>query len=301
MTVRSNNDPAINHIVFEVNTPEGTETKVQPVDTRNENGIEIAWRELEKQGTAAAEVLRIYSEWEASASDLAFVKGTFKAGIDTSYSFPRPDDEDEWDAALAKAAESIEAARRGEQPTLDDDAILLLPVLRDASPDDDPETHPLFIMRHGAGLSSTLADVQRKENGNVGIHFLLRENVAQETLEGRLGTLGHNIAQHLRIEGGELENGERLISVTHELMHGSSVLTLPDFHAQASAWLECDTIFIGLINPDQLMLSNAEHAAARAEITRMVMTSNYAGPVPLTPATFELRSDGLERVETRKA
>jgi len=300
MTARTNNDPRINFVVFDIGTAANTTTKVHAVETRSENGIETAWRAVAGEGMEASKVVRLFSEWQPTPSDQAFITTHFP-GVALTHSFPRPEQEEGWEAAFAEAAAAMEKAQQTMPDALDDDAILLLPVLRDAGPKGVNEalSDAMFIMTHGAGLASALADVQRKEDGAVGIHYLLRANVADETLNERLKTLGNNVAHHLQIEGGELENGERLISITHALHHGSSVLMLPDFHAQACGWLDCPTIFVGLINPDQLMITNAEHSAARTEITRMVLESNYMGSVPLTPATFELSSEGLVRIESR--
>lgn len=301
MTARTNNDPHLNFVVFDIGTsPENATTKVHAVETRSQSGIETAWRAVAQDGVEPGKVVRLFSEWEPSPSDQAFITANFP-GVSLSYSFKRPEQEDGWEAAFAEAEAAMEKARQNIPDALEHDAILLLPVLRDAGPEgvDEALSDAMFIMPHGAGLASALADVQRKENGAVGIHYLLRANVADETINERLKTIGNNVAHHLQIEGGELENGERLISITHALHHGSSVLMLPDFHAQACGWLECPTIFVGLINPDQLMITNAEHVEARAEITRMVMESTYMGSVPLTPATFELSSEGLARIETR--
>ena len=100
----------INVVVFEV-AQSGKEPAKMTVrtPTRVNDAIAGAWRAIKKgAGASEADVLRIYSEWEPTAQDVAFASKTFpKAGL--TFSFKRPAD-DAWDDAFQKADAVIRKA-----------------------------------------------------------------------------------------------------------------------------------------------------------------------------------------------
>jgi hypothetical protein len=61
-------DPTLNIVVFELKHFLRRENLPESVPTRASNGIELAWRQVQRQAEKnAARVVRILSEWEPSA------------------------------------------------------------------------------------------------------------------------------------------------------------------------------------------------------------------------------------------
>jgi hypothetical protein len=107
-------DPSKNTVVFEFKRWLSKDTAIAQAATRADDGIEQAWKlaSTEKR-IKASQVTRIFSEWEPTQADAAFIKQTFpKAEI--SFSFARPDSAEGWDSALAEARRAMMNAM-GEQ------------------------------------------------------------------------------------------------------------------------------------------------------------------------------------------
>jgi len=102
-----NVDPSTNLVVFEIKGH--GEPHVMSGRTRDEDCIRSAWLATPvTHCTAARKVSRIYSEWQPSVADAAFIQRTFPNAAVT-YSFERPGP-DGWDAAFAAAARTMAQA-----------------------------------------------------------------------------------------------------------------------------------------------------------------------------------------------
>src|SRR5689334_4417025 len=96
-------DPNLNCVAFQIQRWWKREVFVEQTPTRAEDGIRRAWSAVQAKTRARpAQVRAIYSEWEPSAHDQAFLAATFPKA-EFTYSFSRPATADGWDAALAAA------------------------------------------------------------------------------------------------------------------------------------------------------------------------------------------------------
>src|SRR4051812_2231846 len=93
-------DPSVNVVVFQVRTDTGIRELVGQAPTRAADSVRQAWaRVAEQNAVKAADVRQVYSEWEPSAEDKAFLDATFAADVEVSFSFRRPP-EDGWEQAI---------------------------------------------------------------------------------------------------------------------------------------------------------------------------------------------------------
>jgi hypothetical protein len=104
-----NANPSVNVVVFEVQLGDRLEKLVAEGPTRSADCVKRAWSIVgEMNGVLAKDVRRVYSEWQPSAEDLAFLEANFPQAAVT-YSFKRPR-ADQWDQAMAQAGRTIEQA-----------------------------------------------------------------------------------------------------------------------------------------------------------------------------------------------
>ena len=90
------------------------ETFIGEGPTRSAHSIELAGEAVASEGhLPPASVRQVYSEWEPSDEDQAFVEREFPQAV-TSYTFARPaaDDEAGWERALQQAAATVERSLR---------------------------------------------------------------------------------------------------------------------------------------------------------------------------------------------
>jgi hypothetical protein len=99
-----NADPEINVVVFEVQLGGQLQQLVGDGPTRATDCVKTAWLAVSAQCRAsAANVCRVYSEWEPSPHDKAFIEATFPSEVQFTYSFARPTP-DGWDRAMQEVA-----------------------------------------------------------------------------------------------------------------------------------------------------------------------------------------------------
>jgi hypothetical protein len=113
--VAMNVDPSTNVVVIEVAINGRLEKLVGSGPTRAENCVQSVWHALAAEhGAAPNAVRRVYSEWDPSADDKAFIDATFPDNVEVTYSFPRPTASD-WDQAMRAAEATI--AKAGQKRT----------------------------------------------------------------------------------------------------------------------------------------------------------------------------------------
>jgi hypothetical protein len=112
-----NADPSVNVVVFEVALRGRLEKLIGDAPTRSSDCVQRVWQALAAaHGAHPGDVRRVYSEWEPSAEDKAFMDATFPAETAVTYSFPRPSP-DGWDQAMRDVADTIEkAGQRRTEP-----------------------------------------------------------------------------------------------------------------------------------------------------------------------------------------
>ena len=92
-------DPSLSVVVFEVAVAGQLQKLSRPGEAKAADSVRRAWEALASEASLLpAAVKRIYSEWEPSLEDQAFINTTFP-GIQVTYSFHRPP-ADEWERAL---------------------------------------------------------------------------------------------------------------------------------------------------------------------------------------------------------
>ncbi|HET6251685.1 MAG TPA: hypothetical protein VFE47_28630 [Tepidisphaeraceae bacterium] len=103
-------DPTWNVVVFEVAVGRTLDKLVGHAPTRSAQCVQTVWRELSQTNRVSPQaVQQLYSEWEPSAEDKAFIEATFNPQIRVTFSFARPADGN-WDRALREAAQKIDKA-----------------------------------------------------------------------------------------------------------------------------------------------------------------------------------------------
>ena len=159
-----NTDAAVNVVVFEVDMGGRLESRLGQGPTRAGDCVRQIWADLcAKEALRPESVHRIYSEWEPSAEDIAWLDANFPKDCKVQYSFSRPATAAGWDEAMRQAQEQMRerAAKRAveemlAQPKnrLDD----IMPVLR-TSERADILSEAIVNRPVGPGLSFFLAHV----------------------------------------------------------------------------------------------------------------------------------------------
>jgi hypothetical protein len=102
-------DPSQNVVVFELLINQRLEQITDAGETKANDCVQQAWDRVRSRiGAVATDVKEIWSEWEPSAEDLAFLAVTFP-GVQLTYSFERPTP-DRWDAAMESARRTLREA-----------------------------------------------------------------------------------------------------------------------------------------------------------------------------------------------
>lgn len=300
-----NADATVNVVVFEVEIGGRLEKRLGEGPTRADDCVRQVWGQLSADGALRPEgVRRVFSEWEPSAGDRAFMESTFPKGCEVLFSYRRPVTEAGWDEALRQAEEQIrqatakKAADEGLATTknrLDD----LLPVLRTLEPGDvfSPRAVGLTI---GPGLGLFLGHVNWKPRQTIGTRYVMKQDVAAlgRPAEELMAVACRNLACGLRVDAVQIE-GERAFVVKHPMGLAASAIGLPDLYANASQWTRAEELFVGFPDPSLLLVTRLEHAKAVAAVRQAIVTSDYWGAVALTPACYRLDAAGLELIAAR--
>ncbi|MFB9185764.1 hypothetical protein ACFFX1_47225 [Dactylosporangium sucinum] len=256
--------------------------------TRDDDAVRQAWREVQRAHRATgAQVVELYSEWEPSAADLAFIEHEFPEARLT-YSFDRPRDGD-WDAAFADAHQAMAKAEFERKVRHAEEHGELLPVLWTVRPQSGPLLQALpFHEVVPGGLVVALATVAATERGTIGVsHFMDRSTFGE-----RLGEAFGNLTRGLRVDA--LDNG--VLSLRREGYFVSSAVALPDFPQRMTQLLETDRIVVAIPDPDHLLVAAAGSGPA-AEFGRIVRESPFEG-TELAPMLLEGGHQSLRVIQT---
>jgi hypothetical protein len=249
-------------------------------------------------------VQRIYSEWEPSPEDKAFLDAAFPKHCQVTFSFRRPVTAAGWDEAMRHVEEQIQQATAKRiveeefsktNQELDD----LLLVLRIAEPGDN-FSQMIVNCPVGPGLSFFLAHVNWTPRRIIGTRYVMNHDVELlgRSAEELMTIACQNLASGLQVEAGEVE-GERVFIVKHSMDMGASAIGLPDLHANASQWAEADELFVGFPDPSVLFVIGLSNTKAVARMRQAILASDYWGSVALTSACYRLNAAGLELIAVR--
>lgn len=298
-------DPSRNTVVFEFEQGPSTDTAAAQAPTRAEDGVEQAWQTAAaERRIQASQVRRVYSEWEPTSRDAAFIKQHFPTA-EVTFSFARPDTEEGWEQAIAEAQEAMRKAMVEQmfdeaQTRREEGQTQLLPVLRDFAPGDvlaDAIVHRAV----GPSWAVFLAHVGPTERGTIGTEYVMKRSLEEspQTPDELFEAAWQNLAKGLKIEGGDIE-GVRVLQLSHPLGFAASALALPNFLANASSWMEQPSIFAAFPSPDTLLVTAPDTPVAE-QLRESVVKSDYWGSVALTPACLVMDATGMRVIDARKA
>ena len=286
-----NIDPSVNVVVFELNRNGKTETVMAQGNTKAADCVQKVWLELkQKHRITEAEVNQIYSEWEPSADDIAFIEQIFPK-IKVSYSFERPLTDD-WDAAMADAAQIMARSMSKEtnQATASDaNSAELLPVLRNAdSFSDIVASRPLI-----PGLALFLANVGPTSRGTLGIEYVMLGKLEQEQIDPE-ELWKHSFDNLMKgLSVNVAKDGEQSFFILkRQGGMASGAIGLADFRENVVGWIGSNRAIIGIPDPDTLIIC-AANSPLLSRIQQQILNSKYSGPVNLTPALLLLDNDRL--------
>jgi hypothetical protein len=297
---------SVNVVVFEVEHQGKLDKFVGQGPTRADDCVRQVWLELSaKNGLRAEGVKRVYSEWEPSEQDKAFLDATFAAEVEVLFSFARPA-AGGWDQALQEVEKQIRDAMaqrvaKEELSKPNDSLDDVLPVLRLSEPGDG--FSELIVNRPVApGLGCFLGHVNVTPRQTIGTRYVMIADLARlnKTAEELFAIACHNLASALRVEVVQVE-GEGVFVVKHPLDVGASAIALPDLHANASRWTGAEEMFVGFPDPSTLFVMSLSHGKAIERLREAIVTSDYWGAVALTPACYRLDPAGLQLIAARPA
>ncbi|KAA9166887.1 hypothetical protein FPZ12_001455 [Amycolatopsis acidicola] len=263
------------------------------VDTyaQDETAVRNSWRELGER-VGAGEITGIFALWKPSAIDEVFIRDTF-ADIEVRHQFDRPR-AGNWEAAFAHAREVLEAQqaeaelpRRGEE----------LPVLRSASLPDSATIKELmpWVPVVGDHIYATLAQVGPTPHGTIGMHHLLRNQLAgPDEFPRRMADAVHAVRTGLRFERSDSEHGPFTRISRQDGINAAAAIMLPDF----PAWIEKMTggwtdLAVCIPSPDFALIEQTGSFRAR----RMEQEIRESGPVAeLLPSLLRITADGIELI-----
>lgn len=92
-----NTDCGVNVVVFEVLVARRLQPILGECATRAADGLRKVWSELAVGfNLHSKDVRRVYSQWEPTPDDRAFLATEFPRAVKLSYSFPRPSSRRDW-------------------------------------------------------------------------------------------------------------------------------------------------------------------------------------------------------------
>jgi hypothetical protein len=285
-------DPAMSVVVFQLASPEGPVERASNGAAQHDDFVRRAWQAVaEEHGAKAEDVRQVYSEWEPSEADKAFLDTTFPSGVGLSFSFRRPATTEEWPAALAEAEATIREALAAAPAPGE-----LLPVVRDR----DMLTEVVVHRPLSAELAVFLAHVTWTPQQTIGIHYLSQAQLEGSplSLEETFQTALENLIQGLKIEAASAGE-EKVFTVRHSHDLAVSALALPDFLDNAREWTGAERVFIAFVEAGTLYITADADGPFAARMRRAVQTSDYYDSVSLTPSCYWLGPEGLTLLSRR--
>jgi hypothetical protein len=282
-------DPAMSVVVFQLASPEGPIERATHGPAQDDDFLAKAWATIaQRDGAQPGDVRRVYSEWEPSDADKAFLDATFPIGADLTFTFRRPQTAEGWPAALAEAQATIQSALDAA-PAVGE----LLPVVRDQDVLSEAIVHRPLTPEIGVFL----AHVEHKPEGTIGIHYLTRSQLegSPRSLEDTFQDALENLIPGLQIEAGSAAE-ERVFIVRHRHDLAVSALALPDFWENAREWTGAAQVFVAYVEPGKLYVTADADGPFATRMRREVQTSDYYDAMALTPACYTLGPEGLSLV-----
>ncbi|NIH86555.1 hypothetical protein [Amycolatopsis granulosa] len=290
----------MNIVIFQVKGREDDLARgVAPA--KDEDAVRQAWRQVQaERNIQATDVTRVHCLWQPSRVDRVFLAGMF-GRVERTHQFDRPEGDD-WSAALAHAGEVMaraaeEAARERAEETVADDGEdgEWLPVLHTH---DSPLEHYASVPVVAGRLYLGFARTTVTSAGRVGMLHLMRNTVEAMSEDEYLALAGEamtNLKRGLVLRTyTDAEKGTLLtLGRGDDNLCAGSAIVLDDFHENAAGKVGEDTVVVGLISPDHIVVAGASSAWA-GEIEEWVRTSPDASG-DLVPCA--LRLDGSPDIE----
>jgi hypothetical protein len=277
--IMMNIDPTKNVVVFKVQKPLRKEETVKGETlTRDLNGVQKVWDEVSTaQSIKTRHVREIYSEWEPSDEDKAFLNEHF-AGVKVSYSFERPTSDSEWEQAFAAAREQLaETARKQHMPDTQ-----LLPVLRDF----DDLAGEVLQTAITPELAVYLANVGVTPRGTLGIDYVMQKAVTEQgaDLQALWEQAFKNVMKGLAVNGAE-DNGHPLLVINREQGLAAAAVGLPDFTGRIAGMLNAPQFYVAIPDPNTLLAVDANSPIAE-KIQQVALSSEYNAALAFTPCVL---------------
>ncbi len=290
-------NPAINHVVFEIDHKGTLKPSIGSGPTQAEDCVRQAWQQVVNEtGASGHDVRRVYSEWEPSPGDLAFLEQLCPSA-EITHSFERPRD-GQWDAAFTEARriilEAAEANSSGTEGDEEDGDFMLL-VLRDA----DGLSETMVGKPVADDFQLCMALVGPTPHGTVGINYILTNFLQNQPVDvdDLWNEAYQNLMVGLRIQVAE-EKGERLFILEREGGFAASAIGLPDFPDRARSWVPTGQILFGIPNPDTLLVCGVNSPFAQ-QLQKAVLESRYQGAINLTPSVLQIEGGKFSIVTQR--
>ena len=297
-------DVSRNVVVFQLKRRRDQRHAIADGPTRSDDCVAQAWAKVEREYDAVPkQVVALHSEWEPSASDLAFIHKNFPKAKFT-YNFERPGPEG-WDAAFAAARRTIgnaavaEAKKKTRHVA---DRGELLPVLWSGS---SPKKQMLEYLPHHAivpgRLFVALATVAPTPHGTIGMNHLGHGGLEGRAYGELMGEAASNLANGLRVEGrsdpARTDKGQ-LVVIQRSGPFASSALALPDFHARVAGLVGQDELLVAVPEPDTLVVT-AENSGWAPEVEQAVLRSPCP-PGEMVPTLLSMTPAGARIVAERQ-
>lgn len=301
-----NIDPTRNVVVFLLARDE-EEHAIADAPTRDEDGIQQAWERVAREHQARpAEVVALYSDWEASATDLRFIRTHFPQA-EVAHSFSRPGPWG-WEQALHEARQAIAEAQKkqlteeapGRIQQVEEDGELL-PVLWSGSAPN--ASLMLSSMPHWPLVPERLfvafAMVAPTPHGTIGMSHLTHDahqRLGSPAIGDLMARVSAALTRGLQLDRRSSDKGD-LITLHREGSLAASALALPDFYQQMSGMLNDDRLVVGLPCPDDLVVAGASSGWTE-EIRQMVLASPYPD-TELVPSVLVVDRVGVHLIAER--
>jgi hypothetical protein len=108
-----NTDSSVNVVVFEVLIGRRLEKLLGEGPTKAADGIRRVWGDVSAGfGVRPADVRRVYTQWEPTPDDRAFLADEFPPAVRVSFSFRRPPARRNWGEATPEFGRAVEEFER---------------------------------------------------------------------------------------------------------------------------------------------------------------------------------------------
>jgi hypothetical protein len=290
-----NSDPEVNCVVFEIERAGAVTRPMGTAPTRSDQAVRTVWATIRREHSVDARtVRRIFSEWEPSAADAAFVAATFpKATL--LYSFSRPKD-GQWAAALeevrrAMAQAHAEAMIKEAEATKS--SAPLLPVLRPMVPD-DPMVQIVVHRPVTAKLAIFLAHAAPTPRGTVGLSWLLTRDVAPagEDSPSPFDEAMNNLTSGLHVKAMGKGRTVDYVLMQRDGGFAASILADPGLHGRATGWVGDSRILAIAPDRDTLVLMPVGSPLAAKAVSGLPAGSADAGS-EFVAGVFMLNATGV--------